>query len=206
MAARNEKSQLKRPRGSLPDDETETKKPRRSDRLTPGDHDKTPVVNKQHLPSPLTHVTDESSELVKEPTATPPGQRHQDITPKKTDDAFSQAQALSSPPQDTQPLSQFVDRHPAISDDIEDEVREGVWGYLVPLDPKYGDKPIVLKRRSACPKPDTVHEGAIKEGVANNGKAAAVQEEEAYEKGKVKGAASGGYLIGRHPECGQHRR
>ncbi|KAI8678433.1 hypothetical protein NCS55_00563900 [Fusarium keratoplasticum] len=177
MAPRNEKSQLKRPRGSLPEDETETKKPRRAEHLSPGAPDKTPVANKQHLPSPVTHVTEDSGDLVKEATVTPPGQRQQEITPKKTEDAFSQAQALSSPPQDTQPLSQFVDRHPAISDDIEDEVREGVWGYLVPLDPKYGDKPIVLKKRIA------------------------LKEEEAYEKKKTKGVPSGGYLIGRHPEC-----
>ena len=28
------------------------------------------------------------------------------------------------------------------------------------------------------------------------------KEEEAYEETKLKGIASGGYLIGRHPECG----
>ncbi|KAJ4315025.1 serine/threonine protein kinase [Fusarium piperis] len=198
MAPRNEKSQLKRPRGSLPEDETETKKPRRAENLSPGAPDKTPIANKQHLPSPVTHGNDDSGDLVKESTVTPPGQ--QEITPKKSEDAFSQVQALSSPPQDTQPLSQFVDRHPAISDDIEDEVREGVWGYLVPLDPKYGDKPIVLKKRSACPLPDTVAESVKKEDVTN-GKSVALKEAEAYEKKKIKGVPSGGYLIGRHPEC-----
>ena len=189
--------------GSLPEDETETKKPRRAEHLSPGAPEKTPVANKQHLPSPVTHVTEDSGDLAKEATVTPPGQRQQEITPKKTEDAFSQAQALSSPPQDTQPLSQFVDRHPAISDDIEDEVREGVWGYLVPLDPKYGDKPIVLKKRSACPLPETAADGVKKEDVPKtNGKAVALKEE-AYEKKKTKGVPSGGYLIGRHPECGQ---
>ncbi|KAM0546671.1 hypothetical protein ACHAPJ_010708 [Fusarium lateritium] len=203
MAPQPEKSQLKRQRGSLPEDETETKKPRRAERLSP-DPDKTPVVNKQHLPSPLTHLTDDSSEPNKEPTATP----QQERTPKKTEDNFSQAQALSSPPQDTQPLSQFVDRHPAISDDIEDEIREGVWGYLVPLDPKYGDKPIVLKKRSACPLPDTVGDEAKKDNKnhaettnTKNGKSAAMKDEENFEKKKEKGVSSGGYLIGRHPEC-----
>ena len=132
----------------MPDDETETKKPRRAERLE-ADPDKTPIVNKQHLPSPLTHLTDDSNELNKEPTATPPGQNQHEITPKKTEDTYSQGQALSSPPQDTQPLSQFVDRHPAISDDIEDEIREGVWGYLVPLDPKYGDKEANRELRQA---------------------------------------------------------
>jgi serine/threonine-protein kinase Chk2 len=29
------------------------------------------------------------------------------------------------------------------------------------------------------------------------------KEEEAYEDTKLKGIASGGYLIGRHPECGK---
>ncbi|KAF4449979.1 CAMK/RAD53 protein kinase [Fusarium austroafricanum] len=203
MAPQPEKSQLKRPRGSLPDDETETKKPRRAERLE-ADLDKTPVVNKQHLPSPLTHLTDDSSELVKEPTVTPPGKKPNDITSKKTEDTYSQGQALSSPPQDTQPLSQFVDRHPAISDDIEDEIREGVWGYLVPLDPKYGDKPIVLKKRSACPLPDTVADAAKedhKKHTNENGKSAALKDEESFEKKKEKSVSSGGYLIGRHPEC-----
>ncbi|KAF4961348.1 hypothetical protein FGADI_366 [Fusarium gaditjirri] len=203
MAPSPEKSQLKRPRGSLPDDETETKKPRRTERLE-ADPDKTPIVNKQHLPSPLTHLTDDSNELNKEPTATPQGHKQHEITPKKTEDTYSQAQALSSPPQDTQPLSQFVDRHPAISDDIEDEIREGVWGYLVPLDPKYGDKPIVLKKRSACPLPDTVADSAKQDNkrhTTENGKSAAMKDEEAFEKKKEKGVSSGGYLIGRHPEC-----
>lgn len=104
-------------------------------------------------------------------------------------------------------MSQFVDRHAAISDDIEDEIREGVWGYLVPLDPKYGDKPIVLKKRTACPLPDTVADAAKNENKNHtndkNGKSAAMKDEETFEKKKEKGAPSGGYLIGRHPECGQ---
>ncbi|KAF5660583.1 camk rad53 kinase [Fusarium heterosporum] len=202
MAPQPEKSQLKRQRGSLPEGETETKKPRRSERPDT-DPDKTPIVNKQHLPSPLTHLTDESSDLTKEPTATPLDKEQQKTTPKKTEDHHSQA--LSSPPQDTQPLSQFVDRHPAISDDIEDEIREGVWGYLVPLDPKYGDKPIVLKRRSACPQAETVADAAKKDNKHHtndkNGKSAASKDEETFEKKKENGASSGGYLIGRHPEC-----
>jgi serine/threonine-protein kinase CHEK2 len=32
------------------------------------------------------------------------------------------------------------------------------------------------------------------------------KEEEAYENTKLKGIASGGYLIGRHPECGKSSR
>jgi serine/threonine-protein kinase Chk2 len=30
------------------------------------------------------------------------------------------------------------------------------------------------------------------------------KEEEAYEQTKLRGIASGGYLIGRHPECGEY--
>ncbi|KAH7023289.1 kinase-like domain-containing protein [Ilyonectria destructans] len=187
---------------SLPEDETDTKKARRSDPQSPDSANKTPVSKKQQLPSPVTHFTaEESSELYKEPTATPPGRRAEEVTPRKNEETFSQGQALSSPPQDTQPLSQFVDRHPAISEDIEDEVREGVWGYLVPLDPKYGDKPIVLKKRSSCAMPDPVADAAKTDPKHTKGKATSSKEEEAPEKKKAKGSTSGGYLIGRHPEC-----
>lgn len=193
--------------GSLPEDETENKKARRSDPLSPGAADKTPVVNKQHLPSPLTHLTTEdSSELDKEFTATPPGRRNEDVTPKKSDDVFSQGQILSSPPQDTQPLSQAIGLYPALSEEIEDEVAEGVWGYLVPLENKYGDKAIVLKKRSACPKPEAVADAAKTEPRHSKGKAP-LKEEEAYEKKKQhNGASASGYLIGRHPECGEYLR
>ncbi|KFA60584.1 hypothetical protein S40285_08673 [Stachybotrys chlorohalonatus IBT 40285] len=207
MAPRTEKSQLKRTRGSLPEDETESKKPRRSDRLAHGTPDKTPVTHKGQLPTPVTQnrTFDGSDNHIKETTATPPGNDNPAGTPRKTEDAYFQSQALSSPPQDTQPLSQFVDRHPALSDEVEDEAKEGVWGYLVPLDPKYGDKPVVLKKRSACPLPDTVGLAVEKNGQKNDaggeGKSVALKDEEAYERSKVKGAASGGYLIGRHPEC-----
>lgn len=191
--------------GSLPEDDTETKKPRRSDRLSKPD--KTPVSHKQHLPSPVTNtVTDDSAGRSKEPTPTrkdfadKPDQPV--TTPRKTDEPHEISQALSSPPQDTQPLSQFVDHHPAAVDEVEDEIQEGVWGYLVPLDPKYGDKPLVLKRRSACPMPDKVEASADKDG-NDKSKSSALRDEEAYERTKIKGTASGGYLIGRHPECGK---
>ncbi|OAA33781.1 checkpoint kinase 2-like protein [Moelleriella libera RCEF 2490] len=203
MAPRSEKSQLKRQRGSLPDEGTESKKPRRSDRLSTQAPDKTPVTNKQHLPSPVTHATnDESSDVCKEETPARSARKTEEISPRKTDEAWPHSQSLSSPPQDTQPLSQFVDRHPALSDEVEDEVKEGVWGYLVPVDPKHGDKPLVLKRRNACPLPNSVTAAADKEnGDSGNRSMSPLGAEEAYERTKVKGTASGGYLIGRHPEC-----
>ncbi|PNY29620.1 Eukaryotic translation initiation factor 3 subunit M [Tolypocladium capitatum] len=189
--------------GSLPEDAAGSKKPRRSDRLSQAAQDKAPVVNKQHLPLPLTGLTNEaSSELFKEPTATPPGPKTEEATPRKTDEAgWAQGQALSSPPQDTQPLSQYVDRHPALSDEVEDEAKEGVWGYLVPLDPKYGDKPLVLKKRSACALPDPTAAAANGGAQPKDNRAATLDEDEAHGRTKINGVASGGYLIGRHPEC-----
>lgn len=200
MAHRTEKSQLKRPRGTLPEDGTDSKKPRRSDRLAQADPDKTPVSREHHLPSPVTNnAAEASTELPKEHTATPPVAMADELTPRKAPDSLGQSQALSSPPQDTQPLSQFIDRHPALSDDVVDELKEGVWGYLVPLDPKYGDKPLVLKKRVACPVSDAVEPSV--DGAVQDKESSAAKGEEAYEKTKVKGVAAGGYLIGRHPEC-----
>ncbi|KAF4581016.1 CAMK/RAD53 protein kinase [Ophiocordyceps camponoti-floridani] len=200
MAPRSEKSQLKRPRGSLPEDGTESKKPRRSDRLSQADC-KTPVVGKQHLPSPVTGSANLSStDRYKEPTETPPRAAADDDTrSRRTEEP---CQALSSPPQDTQPLSQYNDRHAALPDEVEDEVKEGVWGYLLPLDAKYGDKAVVLKQRNACPLADALAAAAAEtQAKGKDGKPAAIREAEAYNSTKIKGIASGGYLIGRHPEC-----
>lgn len=224
---RTEKSQLKRPRvsrlllcpafwcailnrlplakGSLPESDTDAKKPRRSERLSV---DKTPVSHKQQLPSPVTRGSGDSDDpdrdVYKEPTATPPEGRPSQVNHRDKDDN-SQSQALntlSSPPQDTQAFSQYsAENKDVLSDEVEDEVKEGVWGYLFPLDTKYG-KCLVMKKRAACPLPDTLEakDAAPKD---KKGKSPLKKEEEAYEKTKVKGVASGGYLIGRHPECGE---
>lgn len=64
-------------------------------------------------------------------------------------------------------------------------------------------EPLVLRRRAACPVPQT------KVG-RTDGKSAVprdeyLNQEESYEKEKAdKGVPAGGYLIGRHPECGQY--
>ncbi|KAG6045565.1 hypothetical protein E4U39_002170 [Claviceps sp. Clav50 group G5] len=226
MAPLTEQSQLKRQRGSLPEDATDAKKPRRSDRLssshaagpvatittttTNKNKKKTPIVNKQHLPSPLTNITNDDSmgDASKNGAAspTPPvhDHDHDQRARRKTDETWvgQQSQALSPPPQDTQPHSQYLDRHPALSDEVEDEVKEGVWGYLVPLDPKYGDKPFVLKRRTACPPPDSIAEATANGKVeGSKEKFSPLEAAEAYERTKISGNASGGYLIGRHAEC-----
>lgn len=105
---------------------------------------------------------------------------------------------LSSPPNDTQAFpSQYVDPQAALSDEVEDEVKEGVWGYLFPLDTKYG-RCVVLRKRATCPMPDTVSEI---EPVKRKNQKKALEQEESYEQSKTQGIPSGGYLIGRHPEC-----
>lgn len=110
---------------------------------------------------------------------------------------------LSSPPQDTQAFSQFVHPTSALSAEVKDELEEGVWGYLLPLDQKYG-KSMVLRKRNACPLPDGMKSFGKDGGdrQTKKGKDFA-KEEDAYEQTKFKGIASGGYLIGRHPECGK---
>lgn len=81
---------------------------------------------------------------------------------------------------------------------MQDEEAEGVWGYLVPLDHGSGDT-LVLRQRTACPLPKAEMKG--RKGDKRVTKHAYGNQEAAYEETKIKGVASGGYLIGRHPEC-----
>ncbi|KAI1213923.1 checkpoint kinase 2-like protein [Annulohypoxylon truncatum] len=204
MAPR-EKSQLKRGRESPPskNDNDTAKKPRRSGRLSQKaenvDQQKTPVItNKQNLPSPVTYQT-ESDGIYKEATAEPPDGRPSQVTHRSPEETFSQVQAFSSPLQDTQafPTSQYVDGNAALSDEVEDEEKEGVWGYLFPLNTMYGGRCVVLRKRSTCPKSDELSGASSKKQPGG----APLKQEESFEKSKAKDAPSGGYLIGRHPEC-----
>jgi serine/threonine-protein kinase Chk2 len=64
-----------------------------------------------------------------------------------------------------------------------------------------------MKKRNACPLPRGMEDfGKDSENkMSKSGKEKDYgKEEEAYEQTKLKGVASGGYLIGRHPECGRH--
>lgn len=139
--------------------------------------------------------------LIKEPTATPPEGRPSQVPPLDT-----HSQGLSSPPEATQPIaSQLLDAQAAIAEEVEDEVKEGVWGYLFPLGNKFTSKPTVLKKRTACPKRTTVSDttqGPPK-SPRSIGTSRLRKEEEAYERMKAKSITSGGYLIGRHIECGE---
>ncbi len=142
-----------------------------------------------------------SSDAYKEATATPPEGRPSQIPHRTPEGSPTRGSAFTSPPGDTQAFSQFVHPKPALSEDVDDEVKEGVWGYLLPLDAKYGSS-LVLRKRSACPVPGDMSGFGKDNGNGKNFE----KEEEAYEETKLKRIASGGYLIGRHPECGKPYR
>ena len=185
----------------------DTKKPRRSQRISSLTQT-TPLKdkNKSYLPSPLTHKESTASEEYKEQTASPPEGRPSQIRhrtpPITTPPNFTQ---LSSPPNDTQAFSQFIVPPKSLSHEVEDEDAEGVWGYLVPIDDVFGDT-LVLKTRSACPAPypnTDFGKGTKKRAKGQLGETNYNIEEKQYEKEKqISGFPSGGYLIGRHQECG----
>ena len=189
-------------------EEQDTKKPRRSERLS-SHTQTTPLKDKlnSYLPSPLTHQESTKSEDYKELTASPPEGRPSQIR-HRTPPVSSPApftQGLSSPPSDTQAFSQFLVPPQTLSHEVEDEEAEGVWGYLVPVDTTFGDT-LVCRARAACPAPYPsagFGKGTKHRGKAQNGTVNYVDEEEKYEDEKrVTGFPAGGYLIGRHPECG----
>ncbi|KAJ9660125.1 serine/threonine protein kinase [Coniosporium apollinis] len=199
MPAKPEKSSLKRAPPTA-DEETELKKPRRSQRLSDANGPKTTTANQQQLPSPVTHKDSTATEDIKEDTVSPsldrPSQRA-GIPPHFP--SSPNVAGLSSPPSDTQPYSQFVYPPQAQIYGVEDEEAEGVWGYLVPIDSKSGDA-MVLKRRSACPVPTNMLGAAS--GKQRVGRKTYQEQEWEYEKQKqLNGVSAGGYLIGRHPEC-----
>ena len=143
------------------------------------------------------------TEACREGTVTPPEGR-QNHVPHHTPMSSPQSQGLSSPPQDTQALSQFVYPPQSWSEDVEDEEAEGVWGYLIPLDRKLGDI-LVLRKRTACPAPMPRSDFGRGSDRRAHGKLSHcyVEEEEKYEENKrTLGFPAGGYLVGRHPECG----
>jgi serine/threonine-protein kinase Chk2 len=137
-------------------------------------------------------AAEDSIELHKEETATPPGGRPSQVTHREPEERYSQSNAYSSPPlQETQAVStQQIEAALALSDEVEDEVKEGVWGYLFPLDTRYGGRCIVLKKRGGCASPSEQKKTLSAKGKSPSSKP----------DGKC--PSSRGYLIGRHPECG----
>ncbi|KAL1998651.1 hypothetical protein VTN02DRAFT_5804 [Thermoascus thermophilus] len=189
MAPQSERSSLKRGRASAGNDSQYPKKPRRSQRIT-SKQDQTTTPG--YLPTPVTHSESTATDFQKELTATPP-EGHSSQARPHTPTTSEQPQALSSPPGDTQPLSQFVYPPRAFADDVEDEAAEGVWGYLIPLDDKVG-KALVLRKRDSC---QDEKNGAPK---TRGGKSTQRQSKNS-ESSRDKNYPPGGYLIGRHPEC-----
>ncbi len=67
----------------------------------------------------------------------------------------------------------------------------------------------MCRARAACPAPFPTSDfgkGTSKRGKGQSGEHNYNEEEKSYEKDKrVLGFPSGGYLIGRHPECGMQR-
>jgi serine/threonine-protein kinase Chk2 len=181
------------------EDRDASKKPRRSERLSQSQA--VPSSPKQQSPSPVAHQeSTSSSEIYKEATATPPEGRPSQLHHHELNDR----QGFSSPPQDTQAFSQFAYPVTTLSEEVKDEMEEGVWGYLLPMDQKYG-KSLVMRKRNACPVPDSSELSSTRNAggkKSKSGKTDLLKEEDAYEQTKFKGIASGGYLIGRHPECG----
>ena len=88
---------------------------------------------------------------------------------------------------------------------MDDEEGEGVWGYLVPVDPIFGER-LVLRARAMCPAPypnSNFGKGSKNRGKAQKETVNYVDEEKQYENEKrLTGFPGGGYLIGRHLECG----
>ena len=132
-------------------------------------------------------VRDRSNEA----TITPPEKASQTRRPSPANPEPSRAP--SSPPEDTQALSQFVYPPRNYADEVEDEAAEGVWGYLIPLDDK-ARTVLVLRKRDSC------------EGPRSNVAKPKCDKDEQGKKtgnGRKNGHSPGGYLVGRHPECGR---
>lgn len=190
---------------SAGEDGQDSKKIRRSDRIS-SQNQTTPLKNKTFLPSPLTHQESTTTEGYKEATASPAEGRPSQINHRSpVSSPPLNTQGLSSPPSDTQPLSQFVYPPTALSLDVDDEEAEAVWGYLVPIDSVFGNT-LVLRKRTACPAPYPAN--SFGQGSESRAKGCSNrnynEEEKKYEDGKIEmGFPAGGYLIGRHPECGK---
>jgi serine/threonine-protein kinase CHEK2 len=157
------------------------------------------------LPTPVTYNDSSGNRSYRDGTATPPEGRPSQIQPSQHQNGFSQ---LDSPPVETQAFSQLTRPPAAVADGVEDEEKEGVWGYLIPLDSQFGET-LVLRRRAACPAPCSDSDfGQASERKAKGGDARDrgefLREENEFEERKAqKGLPSSGYLIGRHRECGE---
>lgn len=185
------------------DNGSSMKKPRRSQRLSQHIDPFEEIKATTQLPSPVTRNGDSedtdtyAQRATKSPSPSQKAHHHQSPEPS----SHTQS-GLHSPPSDTQPFSQFIAPAP-YSYEVKDEEGEGVWGYLVPLDGVQSQQQaLVLKRRSACPFPEATMERT--DGKHRVAKDKYTKQEEGFEEKKATVAVpAGGYLIGRHPECGK---
>lgn len=181
-------------------DQVDPKRTRRS-RLSPEPNNK--GLKGGPLPSPVTHKESTTSEDYKEGTITPPPNngRSSQAVGSQAFRGQRNPNGLSSPPSDTQPFTQFSYPPEPRTYAVDDEEAEGVWGYLVPMDDVSGEV-LVLRRREACPVPQSMTANASGKDTVPTEKFR--RQEEEYEKEKQeKGVPAGGYLIGRHRECGK---
>ncbi|KAK2768780.1 hypothetical protein FQN54_000636 [Arachnomyces sp. PD_36] len=185
MVDRGDKSQVKkRGRVSVGNDVQDLKKPRRSQRISSQLGPES--GNNAYLPTPLTHQDSTETELPTEQT----------VTPETRPSQYRDVQRFSSPPGDTQAFSQFIYPPRTLANELEDEVEDGVWGYLIPLDNRFGDE-LVLRKRDSCNSPALGTLGS-KTSKSSKGKGKAAVN---LAKNKYQEEHPGGYLIGRHPEC-----
>ena len=78
---------------------------------------------------------------------------------------------------------------------MENEAAEGVWGYLIPLNDKVKHA-LVLRKRDGC---------RDRTNRAKHGKDTLRQARDSKDKPNQSQGPPTGYLIGRHPECGEYR-
>lgn len=151
----------------------ESKKPRRSPRIS-----SQLQQDAGYLPSPLVNevISEEKREVA---TVSPPeGRRNQAPRGQSPDESSCPTQGFSQYP----PIQSI--------DDVEDEVAQGIWGYLTPLDNNFGGQ-LVLKKRDSTNTTPVI-------GAASD----ISTPESTTSKRGTREINRAGYLIGRHAECG----
>ncbi|PWY77155.1 Pkinase-domain-containing protein [Aspergillus sclerotioniger CBS 115572] len=190
MTPQNEKSSLKRGRAIADNDLQYLKKPRRSERINSRSISQA-LDSQSYLPTPLTQRESTATDSGKEATAPPNGSSQ--VLHRRTPSNSEPLHASSSPPGDTQALSQFVYPPRAFADEVEDEAAEGVWGYLIPLDDKVRHALVLRKRGSCEERTNTEPTTKARKGAPRKSK------DSVHDQGHFQ--SPGGYLIGRHHEC-----
>jgi serine/threonine-protein kinase Chk2 len=190
---------------SVEPEDSEIPKKHKQDRISPpphpppaNHHQHTPLKNNGYLPSPATRADTSPKETASPPyTAIPTPALDQFASPGTHESNTSQPVSGSQ----TQPFSQLIFPPHSLAYEVDDEEKEGVWGYLIPVDGKSGKfGTLVLRERMACTSDDL-------ERIKASGKVDKeeyVKQEQEFDKKKEQKNASQGYLIGRHPECGMY--